>query len=495
VAAWLGSLALVRAGTVDERDPYWQVRAGIETLHGQPLSRPDAWSWAPVDAAFTQTSPGWNTLIGASWDAVGFVGLFLAALLSISLYLVTVVVIGRRLGARPLPLLVGILLCVLPALAMLSPRATLVAQTLFLAGLLWADSWRRRSPRPAGWADAAIVCLGAFLVTVGGSWVHLSWVLLAPASAACWTVLWFAGPAVSTRRAIGLSAVTVAGAGAGILAGPYGTDAWALSERVRAACAGLVVEWLGVLTPGLVSRWALPALLAVALAGATALWVARRWRERSSNPTVGLLAALVVLALPASLASLSAIRFVGVALLTLAPAAGLWCTFAWDRVRTRAHQRPPRGVFTRERVRFWSDGAHWRPVLIAVIALLAPGVLLLAAPLSRPLPEMAVLDALPKGCHLVSDPSSAGPVLLLRPDVRVWFDGRFDYWGRDRLLEAGRVLAGTGLDQPPLAGATCVMLSTQDPFAGGALAGALDESAEWTAVNSTGTVRAWVRSR
>ena len=158
-------------------------------------------------------------------------------------------------------------------------------------------------------------------------------------------------------------------------------------------------------------------------------------------------------------------------------------------------ERPPRGVFTRERVRFWSDGAHWRPVLIAVIVLLAPGVLLLTAPLSRPLPEMAVLDALPKGCRLVSDPSSAGPVLLLRPDVQVWFDGRFDYWGRDRLVEAGRVLRlQTGSTSRPSPTPRCVLLSTQDQFAGGALAEALDASDEWSRVPGGGTVRAWVRS-
>ena len=105
-----------------------------------------------------------------------------------------------------------------------------------------------------------------------------------------------------------------------------------------------------------------------------------------------------------------------------------------------------------------------------------------------------MLDALPKGCRLLSDPSSAGPVLLLRPDVRVWFDGRFDYWGRDRLIEAARVLATDRVDEPPFTDTTCVLLSTQDQFAGGALAEALDASDEWSRVPGGGTVRAWVRS-
>lgn len=494
MAAWLGSLALVRAGTVSERDPYWQIRAGLENLRGEPLSRPDSWSWAPVDAPFTQTSPGWNTTLGIAWRTAGFGGLFVVAFVSLALYLLVVVLLARRLGARPLPLLAGILLCTLAALAMLSPRATVVAQTLFLAGLLWADSWRRRAPRPPVWLDAGVVLVAAFVVTALGAWVHLSWLVLAPATVVGWTVLWLSGTVISRARVATLGASTLAGAAAGLLAGPYGTDAWVLSQRVREACSGLVIEWLGVLTPGLAARWALPALLAVVLATAVAVWVASRWRRRRTDLRVGILGALAVIALPAALASVLAIRFVGIALLSLAPAAALGCTAVWDRVRERAAENPPRGVFTSDRVRFWSDGAHWRPVLLAVICLLAPGVLLLTVPFARPLPEMAVVDALPKGCRLVSDPSSAGPVLLLRPDVRVWFDGRFDYWGRERVVDAARALGSSELEGAPFSDATCVVLSTDDQFAGGALTKALDASDAWTAVGPAGAVRAWVRS-
>jgi hypothetical protein len=85
-------------------------------------------------------------------------------------------------------------------------------------------------------------------------------------------------------------------------------------------------------------------------------------------------------------------------------------------------------------------------------------------------------------------------VLLLRPDVQVWFDGRFDYWGLDRILEAGRVLSSSTVDESPLSEATCVILSTKDQFSGGALATALDESGAWANVPTAGSVRAWVRS-
>ena len=401
--------------------------------------------------------------------------------------------LGTRLGARPLPVLVGALACALPALAMLSPRATVLAQTLFLLGLLAADRWRSRAERPAAVLDAGVVLLGAAVLVAAGSWIHLSWLLLAPAAVASWSVLWLCGRAITGSRAVVLTVASVIGAAAGLAAGPYGADAWRLTRAVQEACAGLVVEWLGVLTPGLVLRWLPAAVLALALSGGAAVWVLRSWTRRRTDPRVGLVGALVVLALPAALGSFTALRFVGVALLALVPVAAMVVTWGSDRLRDRAAATPPTGAFRSARVRFWADGSSWRPVLAIVIVLLAPGTALLAAPLARPLPEMAVVESLPPGCRLLSDPSSAGPVLLLRPDVRVWVDGRFDYWGRERLDAARAALSADSVDVPPLDQAGCVMLSTTDPFAGGSLASALDASPRWSAVEGGSTVRAWVR--
>lgn len=492
VTAWLGSLAIVRAGSIDERDPYWQIRAGVETLHGLPVVRPDTWSWDPVAEPFLQTSPGWNVLLGLAWEGIGWAGLFLVSLASIGSYFLVAVLLARRLGARPLPTLAGVLACSSLALSMISPRATLAAQTLFLAGILTADAWRgRRRPHPA--VDAAAVLAAAGTLSWAGAWLHMSWLAFAPATALCWAVLWFLTPGLSRARAAVLSAAGLAGALLGLALGPYGAEAWEYSQRVRDSSSALVIEWLGVLTPGLALRWVPAALLGLLVSGAALVWVVRRWRAGTIDQRTGLVAVLSVVGLPAALASVSAIRFVGVSLLTVAPVAAMGATWLWDRVRARAAERPPRGIFRSARVRFWSDGRRWRTVLTLVLVVLAPGVLLMALPLSRPLPELAVMDELPRGCRLFSDPSTAGPVLLLRPDVTVWIDGRFDYWGPDRVAAATAALASSDVDVAPLPRATCVMLSSENPVAGDALAGALDRSAVWRRAVPSGGVRVWVR--
>ncbi len=493
VGGWLTALTLVRSGSVEERDPYWQTRAGVETLHGAPLVRPDAWSWAPVEGDFTQTSPGWNLLLGVAWEGLRFFGLFLVSAVAIGSLLLLLVVISRRLGAGPLATLVGLTAVLLIALPFLSMRATVAAQALFLGSIVWADWWRMRAggvSRPMGMLAVGLAAAGFSGV---GSWLHLSWLLLAPTLALCWAVIWAASPRLGRARIVGFIGSGGLGAVAGVLLGPYGADAWQVTRAVQAACAGLITEWLGMFTPGLALRWAAPGILAILTAAASGAWAVRGWGGRGEDRRVGVVAALSVVALPTALAGLVAIRFIGVSLLALAPVLAM----ASEELGVRLQRRlaaEPRGAFANPRVRFWATSAHWRPVLVAVLVVLSPGVLLMTLPLARPLAEMAVLKDLPRGCRLVSDPGSAGPVILLRPDVRVWTDGRADYYGRQRTVEVIEVLGSASTQWPALDAATCVMLRRHPNFPVAALARALDADPEWSRVNTGEEPGVWVRS-
>jgi hypothetical protein len=336
------------------------------------------------------------------------------------------------------------------------------------------------------------VGLAATLFAAAGSWIHLSWLMLAPAMALSWAVLWVATPQLGARRVSWFSLAGFVGAGLGVLGGPYGTDAWALSRRVQAGCSGLLPDWTGVFTPGLAARWAVPGLLTIGSALAALVWVWRRWPRRDADPRVGLVAALLVPALPAALGGLTAIRFVGVSLLTLAPVAAMAAAHLAGRVRQRLAEEP-RGAFRNERLRFWADGRHWRPVLVALLVVLAPGVLLAALPLGRPAADVAVAERLPHGCRLVSDPDSAATVILVRPDVKVWVDGRADYYGRQRNLEALALLRSSSSDSPVLDQATCVILRRDSQIGVGSLVRAIDRDSSWRRVDPGGPLAAWVR--
>jgi hypothetical protein len=492
VSTWLAALAVVRSGSVQERDPYWQIRAGVETLRGASLTRPDSWSWAPVDAVFAQTSPAWNLALGGAWEMAGFVGFFLVSLISLGSLLFLLVALSRRLGAGPLSTLAALLAVLLLGLSFLSPRATVAAQTLFLASVAWADWWRRRADaRPVLLGAAVVGSAAAFFAGVG-SWLHLSWLMLAPAMAVSFAVLWAATPLLGRLRIAAFTTTGILGAGAGVLAGPYGTDAWQLSQRVQEACSGLLPDWSGMFTPGLSARWAVPGALAIVAALAALGWVGRRWPSRGEDTRVGLVAALLVLALPAAVGGITAIRFTGVSLLALAPIVSLGAAHVAARTRRRLAEEP-RGVFRNGRVRFWADGRHWRPVIVALSVVLFPAVVLLALPLGRPVAGAAIAERLPQNCRLFSDPDSAAPVLLLRPDVKVWIDGRADYFGRARNLQAISLLRSAASEAPVLDGATCIILRRDGQIPVEPLVRALDEDSRWSRLDGGGSVAAWVR--
>jgi hypothetical protein len=379
------------------------------------------------------------------------------------------------------------------ALPFLSPRATVPALALAFLALAGADRWRGRgasTPVLAGAAGAAVV---ATCVATLGMWLHLSWIALGPATAVACSVLWWVAPGLDTVRRASLTVAVVLGAGAGILLGPYGTEAVALTGAVRRACQDLITEWFGMLTPQMAARWGAMGLLTIVGALAALTWCVREWRSGRADGRLGLMAALTTLALPAAIGGFTAVRFIGVAAFALVPAASLAMTVAAAAIARRADERDPRGVFRSARVRFWSHGRHWGPVLLAVWVVLLPGILLLTFPLARPLDDVAVLERLPSGCRLLSDPGTGSSAVLVRPDIPVWYDTRADYWGRQRNLEAARVLASGQVDTLPFTQATCIALRL-DETGPARLAAALDASTEWRQVARSGDVVGWVRA-
>ena len=490
---WLGALAVVRAGTVEERDPYWQARAGMEWLAGAPLRGADTWSWAPVAGDVRWTSPLWNAALGAGYDAAGFVGIFVVGLVAIGALLTSMVVLARRLGARPLPTLAATVPVLLLGLPFLSPRATVPALALAFFALAAADGWRSAAGRSTVAVGACGVALAAAAVTATGMWLHLSWLGLGPATALACSVLWWTAPGLDTVRRATLTLAVGGGAAMGILLGPYGLGAVGLTVDVQRACVGLITEWFGMLHPEMLARWAAVGVLALLGALASLAWCVVRLRSGRTDARVGLVAGLTTLALPAAVGGFTAVRFIGIAAFALVPGAALMTTALADEFARRADEVRPRGAFRSARVRFWSHGRHWRPVLAIVWVVLLPGVLLLAAPLARPLDEAAVLVLLPPGCRLLSDPGTGGAAVLLRPDVPVWYDGRADYWGRERNLLAARTLSADRVDGPPFADATCIALRVDAPGRA-RLASALDASPEWRQVARSGPVVGWVRA-
>ena len=481
-------------GSPDERDPYWQIRAGLENLEGAPLIRADAWSWAPVDGSFVPTSPAWNLLLALAWRAAGSWGFFVLTCLALGALLAVVVLLARRLGSRTMPMLlavVGVCLLVFP---MLSARATVPAQALLLGSVLLAFRWSERAATRSVGVNTAATAAGGLVLAAAGVWLHLSWLGLAAAAALAWAVIWLLTPGLGVRRVVALTGGGTAGLLAGVALGPYGIPrALEQSQVVAAASSGLLTEWMSPFTSGLAWRWAPAALVALGAALACSAWVLRRLRSGDrGDPRTRLAAALTAVALPFALAGLQAIRFVGVALLLLAPLLAAGATALAERAQAAAARTPHEGVWRSARAREWTTGTLWRVILGATALILIPGVVFLAAPHGRP-PEAAALESLPAGCRLFSSEDIAGAAILLRPDVPIWTDTRAGYWGRERLLAARTALHSPAPQAPTPDGATCVVLPEAGRDASyGRLVSVLQADPGWDQATAVGGFAVWL---
>ena len=488
VAAFMVMLALVRAGSPDDRDPYWGARAGWENLTGTPLARPDTWSWA-ADGVWYPNSPLWGMLLGGLWQALGYWGLFLTGFVSLLVYFWLAWKVAILLGARPLPGLLGMAVPLALAFPMLSMRATLAIHSLIFVSVLFAHWWGRRVGGVSVALNAAVVGGMGALLSVLGNWIHLSFLLLSALVALMWVVTWWLLPGVALSRR---SAISIAGTG-GLLAGavlsPFGI---ALTmERARAvqeACRGLILEWSSVVQVGL-PQWYVAGFLAVVVAGWSMAWLLTVWRRSSADPRLRVGLPLLILGGPTAVAGFAMIRFLGLSLLTMTPLAAVMVTVLADVVHTRTRSATT-GFWARPRAAEYSSGTYWTVIFTAVGVILSPGALLFGAKGARP-PELSVIRQLPPNCRAITDVGTAGPLILERPDVTVLIDGRADFYGRDHLVEVFRVFAGV---DPIPKNATCAVfpVPSRRTLVTRAQA-ALDADPAWEQIAEADGYLLWVR--
>jgi hypothetical protein len=483
VFAVFGALAIARSGRMEERDPYWQARAGMENLAGWPLARPDTWTWSPPSGLWYQSSPLWNDVLGLSYQAAGFWGLFWISTVLVFGYLWLAYLVALQFGARRLPALFGVLLAVLPAWSMLNPRGTLVVEAIVLAAVLMALKTQARLIRIKSAAVMAglVFVAGAGLSTIANG-VHLSFLLLSPAMVLMWaSIWWFGGAEVSRRWWL------IAGSFGWLLGpilSPYGLDVGlAHSSAVATICAGLIPEWSSpFIAGGSPVFWVLAvAALAVALGSAASVIVG--WLRGDRGDASGGAIALCLIGVPAAFAGLSAVRFLGIAILTLAPVLAAAVAEVLDTLRTRSRVR------LSSRWQEFTDGSFWRVVIAATVALLLPGVWYLGSLHAEPA-EAKVVSQLPTGCRLFAAGGVSGTAILIRPDAQPWIDGRADFFGRERLMAAYRYFAVQAADLVP-EGTTCILLDADDQQTA-ALAAAVDSSPAWRRSVTEGDYRIWV---
>lgn len=491
VTGFLAGFALVRASRVGESDQFWSARAGLENLSGEPLARPDSWSWAPIDGLWYQNSPLWNTMLGTAYQAAQYWGLFLLACSAIGLLLLLVARLAVVIGTSPLVAFLATLPILAAEFPFLSPRATVAAEIVILGSVLWATHWAERAGRHRVAANSLIVAAVGFTLSALGAWLHLAFLAWAPMMAVVWVVIWWLTPTLRGARLWAMSLAGSLGWLIGWLLMPYGvqTVIWR-SEVVSGIGPGLILEWTSPFHPGVPPQYLYVTVITAATALGAAAWTGSRLRGGARDRPTRTLVALTLVAVPTAVAGFSSIRFFGVALPALAPVAAAAAPRLARRCRRLVAARWTHRSWLRARAAEYSTARFWRVVLVWTLALLTPLALLVVATNIEP-PEQPLIDQLPSECQLFSESGLGSRTVLRRPDVQVWLDGRADFYGRAHLELTNRYLLGQQKEVVP-PGTTCVLIDTD--FNGPRLYERLNDSAEWRLVDAVGTVSLWVTS-
>ena len=311
----------------------------------------------------------------------------------------------------------------------------------------------RRTSRSV--ASTAFVTVVGFLLSFVGNWVHLSFMLMAAVIAVMWAVAWWLSPGITPARRVYLAAAGTLGLLAGCLVSPYGVGLTIERSRiVSEICQGIIIEWTSVMRAAELGeiRWIPVAVVAVTIAVGSGLWVVHTLRRFGRfAPRARLVVPLALFAVPATFdgRGCHSVSRRGVA--GAPPSCGGGDDWACGRYPLAARSG---------RISVASEGRRilFRPVLGDRIDRYRrrPGSgRRNCGGQGYPTPEAVLAELLPRGCSLFSDAASAAPVILTRPDVKVWIDGRADFYGRQHLVDASRVFA-TIDPLPPKA--DCVLL-------------------------------------
>jgi hypothetical protein len=434
----------IRAEVPLGQDMLWGARFGVDFLDSGHLTRTDTYSWTAHGQQWVPNSWGWNVVLGLVYRSMGVVGFWLLGAALAVLMALVVARAAERLGAHPLATLalyvpIGFLgLAAVPRAQTVSTIALLLIPPLVVA-TVFGD--RRESGR----ALAALAALQLVWINVHSAAMIGPVLVVATGTA----LLVARRRTVDVRRAAARLIAAAAATTLACAATPYGFAPVLHADDVRRTSAGLVTEWDHIGFGSVAQVLGLAAVL-TCLALAVRVW-------RAGRPEIA--AGLVLLCA----ATGGAIRFL--------PMLGVFAVAEAALVVGRLDVRD-----------------RMLRVMVAATTVVLAGFALLDARDLRSLGDTVsprLVAELPSECRLLNDDLAGDAVTLLRPDILVSLDGRYDMYGREIIVKVENLFndrpgTGTTLAADHV---TCVLGPSAMP-----LVRRLSASSRWT-VLGTDSVR------
>lgn len=451
-------ISLSRTIAIAEPDSFWQIRSGQDFLEHPQFMTPDSYSWSAEGKEYLSNSWLWNVLLGVVYGMASFggvtalVGIYVGSILSLTVYYL------RLRNTDWVHIFVGVALVSVFLGKWFSARPQINDYLLLVVGLIIIHKLAQKHPA------YLFMALGFVMVL----WNNLH--LTGPVGAICFGGAYFLiqynhtlkvlskGTLYAVLRSMSLVLFLL---GLCLLT-PYGVSGMTKSFETASASSGLISEWA---SPWDISE---PSNIYSAL---TLLFILipmvyavkeKRWVEMVY--LVGLFGVgsyqarwipfVIIMALPYICGRLGGLSFSGMARFTpYAKVAAFSVILATVAMGTTT-------FFTEDKVSRGNYG-------------------------------YALLEYVPSDCKLYNDVSFGGPMILMRPEVKVSMDGRNDLYGRDEYLtQAHLTYAVEGTDDwLERNSITCVLIHNYQ-----GLDGYLEQRGDWKLeAEDLNGARLWVK--
>lgn len=452
------ALALTRTIYISEPDILWQTKSGMDTLNGEPLLRPDTYSWSAAGETYLSNSWLWNSTLGVVYRMWGFYGIsFLTGILVLGV-LTGIIYLLRR---RSIPWMATFFTVAFVGLACnpwLSGRPQILDYLFIVIAMVLLERISIRSFK----SHILIFSVMTLIIAIWNNF-HLTGAVGAPLFAALYFLRQTSGLSIRESLTLPLARSVLLGVLliAVCILTPFGIKGLTKPFTTVSTSTGVVTEWL--------SPWLFQDNVQTGGAIVVAFMIfvfVMLYRRKGYFSAVFLLGMMVI----------SSIQVRWIPFLVLVSV--IWIAQLLNIL----------GNMVKEKYRVYVKTVAFAISLVVVVfgsLTFIPQDRVSGAPYGYDL-----VSQLPRGCKLFSTPSLAGPVIFARPDVKVSVDGRNDLYG-DRYIEQNRISYGIDdaeqwLDKN---GVNCILLDAELP-----LTQLLEQSSQWKleATNSR-DVKLWLR--
>lgn len=403
------SFGLIRSIYIAEPDILWQAKSGMDLLADGIFVRPDSYSWTASGTEYISNSWLWNVITAVVYETGGFLGIAICTGILTSIIFSLLAYTLRRYSVSWPAVFFA-----LSALALFSgfwfTGRPQIADYLLLSAVLAGFSKAKLTKR----IHHIYAVLALTLTIVLWNNLHLTGMVGSVCFAAIYflkqvesqsSVRWktMIAPALRSLGALSIFMVSC-------LLTPYGVAGLVKPLVTASASTGVITEWI--------SPWTfyeyINTISAVAIV-VTVSVIAVRFRTIHWLDTAYVIGLLAV----ASWQS----RWVPFATVLLIVMVGK----SLDSIRRKYH---------------FANSVYVKSAALALVSTLMVAGCATFIPqdrVSNAKYGFSLVNSVPAGCKVFNEAAMGGPLVLMRPDIKVSLDGRNDMYGPDEYIEQNSV--------------------------------------------------------